>query len=374
MEKIPSYHIVTYGCAMNVADSERIASSFKSRGWIPSSAKTADVMVINTCMIRESAENRIYGLVHNLALEKKAGRKLKIILTGCIVGMALRDKKGTVMRRLRRIMPDVDEFLPIEEVGFDFTPLRTDVNHAWVPITNGCNNFCTYCVVPYTRGREISRPLEDILAECRELADEGYSSLTLLGQNVNSYGSDLAQKKMTDIKPVYVKHLGRMRIPTLFPQLLSEVAGIEGLDEISFLSSNPWDFSDELIRVIAENKTVSRQLHLPVQSGDNEILIKMNRWYTREEYFDLVGRIKNQIPEVRLTTDIIVGFCGETESQFANTVDLVKRVGFCKAYISMYSDRSLTAAHRFFRDSVPFSEKKSRYRILDRLVNYNKSI
>lgn len=393
-----TYYIVTFGCAANEADSERVAAYYKARGYSKaSSIKRADDVIINTCMIRQKAEDRVYGLVYNLAQEKKDGRKVKIVVTGCMVGMAAREKTGRMLSLLKKKMPAVDEFLPIEEVGFDHAPIRTNAVHAWVPISNGCNNFCTFCVVPFTRGREISRPFEDILLECHELASQGYNKITLVGQNVNSYGADLLvgeknvqvlrdvaglsyfkqQKndkktyliKGTEITPTFVKHLGRLRIPTLFPLLLHEVSKIDGLEEVDFISSNPWDFSDELIDTIARNKKISRHIHLPVQSGDTAMLKKMNRWYTREDYLDLAKKLKKTIPDVTISTDIIVGFCGETEKQFENTVTLVKKVGFSKAYIAMYSDRPMTAAHKVYHDDVSYEEKKRRWTILEELIN-----
>lgn len=360
------YYIKTFGCAANEADSERIAAYYKARGYKKArSLNVADDVVINTCMIRESAENRVYGLVHNLNQEKARGRKLKIVVTGCMVGMATKEKTGKMIASLKRKMPGVDEFLPIEEVGFDFAPIRTDRHHAWVPISNGCNNFCTFCVVPFTRGREISRPMEDILSEVKTLGKNGISHVTLVGQNVNSYGADI-EKKVG--KVTYVKHLGRLRIPTLFPQLLERICAIEGIRLIDFISSNPWDFSDDLIEVILNNEKISRRIHLPVQAGDNEVLKKMNRWYTREEYILLAKKLQ-KIPGVTISTDIIVGFPGETEAQFEQTIDLVKRVGFTKAYVAIYSDRPMTAAHKTMKDSVSFAEKKRRWTILEEIIN-----
>ena len=228
------YHIVTFGCAANEADSERIAAYYKARGYtVAKNIRDADAVVINTCMIREKAAHKVYGLIHNLEKSKQ-----KIILTGCMVGMAVRDPSGKMLVQLQKKLPSVDEFLPIEEVGFEYEPVRSDTTHALVPITNGCNNFCTYCVVPFTRGREVSRSVDDILSECKSLATKGYTHITLIGQNVNSYGSDLHNKT---IKPVYVNHLGRLRIPTLFPYLLEKVSTIKGVRTINFISSNPWD-------------------------------------------------------------------------------------------------------------------------------------
>jgi len=415
------YFIKTFGCQQNHSDSERIESTLKARGMTKArSYKTADYIVINSCMVRESAENRVYGLVNNLAKLKtenclpagKAG-KLKIIVTGCMVGLAFRDKTSKYLKKIRDIMPEVDEFLPVEEIGFDNVPVRQDKINAWVPISNGCNNFCTFCIVPFTRGREISRPYQDIIKECLELKKKGYKNITLLGQNVNSYGADLLlgeknvqvmrdldktyfEKAKTPvlrqspgaptqvvvgvrrskntvssfqhIKPVYVKHLGRYRIPTLFPHLLEEVAKM-GFDKVDFISSNPWDFSDELIDVIARNKNITRTLHLPVQSGDDNVLKRMNRWYKASEYLALISKLKSQISNVKFTTDIIVGFCGETEEEFQNTVNLVKKVGFEKAYLAMYSPRFDTAATKVFKDDIPHSVKEKRWLTLENLIN-----
>jgi tRNA-2-methylthio-N6-dimethylallyladenosine synthase len=356
------YFIVTFGCAANEADSERLAAFYAARGYTAAKKiQDANVVIINTCMIREKAAHRVYGLIHNLDKLKIKNEKLKIILTGCMVGMAVRDSSGKMLAQLKKKLPTVDEFLPIEEIGFDQIPVRSDPRHALVPITNGCNNFCTYCVVPFTRGREISRPFDDILRECK-----GSAHVTLIGQNVNSYGSDLKNNK---IKPVYVKHLGRLRIPTLFPALLEAVSRIKGVKIVDFISSNPWDFSDELIDVIARNKNISRHIHLPLQSGDNAVLKRMNRWYTREEYLSLTNKLRKHIRGVTISTDIIVGFCGETRVQFNNTVNLAKKVGFSKAYVAMYSDRPMTAAHKTFTDDVPHAEKKRRWAILEGLIN-----
>lgn len=375
----PTFFIKTFGCQQNLADSQRIASYYLARGYREAkSLKSASEIVINTCMIRQSAEDRVTGLVKNIVKSTSGRAKPKIVITGCMVGMAARDETGKYLKDLRKRMPEVDEFLPLEEVGFDYPALRNDVTHAWVPISNGCNNFCTFCVVPFTRGREVSRPFEDIIGEIKELAAKGCKEVTLLGQNVNSYGADIVKNsskgyKLPDgriVKPVMVKHLGRYRIPTLFPYLLEEVCKIKGIEAVKFISSNPWDFSDELIDVIAKNPKIDRNLHLAVQSGDDEVLKMMNRWYTRQEYIDLVKKIKSRIPDVQISTDIIVGFCGETEKQFQNTVKLARKVNFAYAYVSKYSDRPSTAAHKALPDDVPHAEKERRWLILDQLINH----
>lgn len=398
-----TFYIKTFGCQQNEADSERIVSFYKARGMeLAYDIYNADQVVINTCMVREMAENRVYGTVNNLVKKKLiTGKPEKIIVTGCMVGMAARDKTGKFMKLIRRRLPYVDEFLPIEEVGFDHAPLRTDQEKAWVPISNGCNNFCTFCVVPFTRGREISRPYEEVLHECFDLASKGYKKITLLGMNVNSYGADLivgaenvqilrdikktyfekskipglAQRgagknqKYNHLKPIYVKHLGRYRIPTLFPYLLEDVCKIEGIEEVDFMSSNPWDFSDELIDVIAGNPKITRSIHFALQSGSNSVLKRMNRWYTAEEYLELLTKMRKKIPDIQFSTDIIVGFCGERDKEFSDTVSLAKKAKFYKAYISMYSDRPITAAHKVFHDDVPHEIKKQRWKILEDMIN-----
>jgi len=407
------YFVKTFGCQQNEADSERIAQAFSARGFTKAKGcQDANYVIINTCMVRESAENRVYGLVNNLKKikAKKTQHKelYKIIVTGCMVGIAFRDKSGKYLAKIRKAMPAVDEFMPIEEVGFDMEPVRQNDTQGWIPISNGCNNFCTFCIVPFTRGREISRPYEDIIDECLHLKAKRYKKVTLLGQNVNSYGAVLIMGKeniqvMRDMKdtyfdnknptaniqqlnsslsnirakftyngrnvePVYVKHLGRQRIPTLFPYLLEDVARMD-FDHVDFVSSNPWDFSDELIDMIAKYPNITRTIHLPVQSGDNNVLKRMNRWYTRDDYLTIISKLKSQIPNVKITTDIIVGFCGETDEEFSNTVKLAQEVGFSKAYIARYSERPMTAATKVMKDDVPMSVKKERWKKLDKIIN-----
>lgn len=375
----PTFYIKTFGCQQNMADSQRIASYYLARGYKASNnPKSASEIVINTCMIRQAAEDRVTGLVKNIA--KGRSNKPKIVITGCMVGMATRDETGKYIKALRKRMPEVDEFLPLEEVGFDYPALRNDVTHAWVPISNGCNNFCTFCVVPFTRGRELSRPFSDILGEIKDLTRQRCHEVTLLGQNVNSYGADLVKNSKgyqlpsgRKVKPVIVKHLGKYRIPTLFPYLLEEICKIRGIKTVKFISSNPWDFSDNLITVIAKNPKIDRNIHLAVQSGDDQVLKKMNRWYTRKAYLTLVRMIKEKIPNAQISTDIIVGFPGETEKQFQNTVKLVEEANFSYAYVSKYSDRPNTAAHKAFTDNIPHQEKERRWRILNELINHKRN-
>lgn len=368
------YHITTFGCQQNIADSERIASYYEARGFAEAETpEGADVVVVNTCVVRERAAEKVFGFVRNIT---KKNSSAHIVITGCLVGAASREPSGEMMKKLRRRLPDA-EFLPLEEVGLEHVPKRGEGKHAWLPISNGCNNFCSYCIVPHSRGREISRPFAEVLEEAREILDRGFSEVTILGQNVNSYGADIltAAKKRgeaytladgTEIAPTMVKHLGRHRIPTLFPQLLGQIAKMP-FARVSFLSSNPWDFSEDLIGVIAEHANIDRTIHLPIQSGSNAILQAMNRWYTREEYFELVDRIRASILDARFTTDIIVGFPGETEDDFEATLDAARRVGFEKAYIGQYSPRPGTKAAGM-EDTVSREVKRQRFHALDEAI------
>lgn len=377
------FHILTFGCQQNIADSERIAASFIKKGIKPTNnINLANYVILNTCMIRESAENRVYGIVENLKKRKQQEKNLTIIVTGCMSGLAYKDKSGKYMKRLRKILPSVNEFVPIEEFGFEYQPIRSNDQTALIPISNGCNNFCSYCIVPYTRGREISRPYEDIISDAKNAIKNGYSRVMLIGQNVNSYGSDFFDSKNSKLnanlsslvshyKPVLIKHLGKYRIPTFFPHLLQDIVKT-GFKHIEFMSSNPWDFSDELIQVIAKNPPISRTIHLPLQSGDDNVLKRMNRWYSAKEYYQLIEKLRAFVPNVKITTDIIVGFCGETDDEFENTVSLCKKIHFEKAYVSIYSKRPYTYATNHMQDDIPYQTKKKRWEILEDLIYRSK--
>lgn len=391
MNEKKTIFIKTFGCQQNVADSERLATYYEARGYVPVTQEfEADLVVINSCMIREKAEERVYGYIRNLRKARDAS-ELRIVLTGCIVGAAAREPSGKLAKKLTKRIPDV-ELLPIEDVGFEYEPQRgrspddSQSKHAWVVISNGCNNYCAFCIVPFSRGKEVSRPFEQVMTEVKKLAADGYTSITLLGQNVNSYGSDLVreqkiQNKITKekneyilpsgetIEPVMVKHLNRHRIPTLFPYLLDAVAQVKGIKTITFTSSNPWDFSDALIDVIARNENIDRMLHLPVQSGSDKILAAMNRWYTAAEYIALIDRIKEKVAHVQFITDIIVGFPGETEEDFQDTIKLVKKVGFVRSFTACYSQRPGTSATGKMEDVISWEEKKRRFHILNELIN-----
>lgn len=369
------FFIKTFGCQQNVADSERIESFYVSRGFVRAEAlEEADILILNTCVIRDKAEERVYGMVRSLT-ERLGDRSPRIVVTGCLIGAAAREPSGKMMKRLTSRLPDA-EFLPMEDVGFEHVPVRASGKSASIVISNGCNNFCAFCIVPFSRGKERSRPFADIVDEAKQAVAQGYEEVVLLGQNVNSYGADFLWEKLKEedtyelpdgdkVKPIMVKHLNRHRIPTLFPYLLESVAKISGLKKVSFISSNPWDFSEELIDVIAGHKNIDRLLHLPVQSGSNDILKKMNRWYTREEYLELIDRIWTKIPEMTFTTDIIVGFPGETRKDFEDSIDLVKRVNFAKTFIAWYSPRPGTSATKGMVDDISIEEKQRRFHELD---------
>lgn len=375
---MPSYYVKTFGCQQNVADSERMASLYESRGFVAApSLEEADTLILNTCVIRDKAEEKVYGLIRSLKerVEKDGKTMPHIVVTGCLVGSAAREPSGKMMKRLTTRLPEA-EILPLEEVGFEHSPKRKEGKMASVVISNGCNNFCAFCIVPFSRGRETSRPFAEIIAEVEQSIKDGYDEIMLLGQNVNSYGADiltpLIAKKETYqlpdgkvVTPVMVKHLNRHRIPTMFPQLLEAVAGISGVRKVRFLASNPWDFSDELIEVIRKNENIDRVIHLPVQAGSNEVLKRMNRWYTREEYLELIERIRTAIPAAEFTTDIIVGFPGETEEQFQESISLAKTVGFRQTFIAWYSPRPGTKAATGMEDDISIEDKQRRYHELD---------
>lgn len=373
-----TYYIYTFGCQANKSDSERIAGDYQARGFKEAKKpEQASEIIINSCAVRQRAEDRVVGLIYNLS-EKYKGhtlkgshpRKPKIILTGCMIHHG--DKK------LLKMFPFVDEILPIMEVGFNLPIIRRDKKHAWISISAGCNSFCTYCIVPFSRGREKSRPLEDILKEVDDLVKKGYTEITLIGQNVNSYG---LEKLGINIRKLLMHDPKNIKIPTNqsqykkaigkppFVKLLEKICTYDQIKMVRFLTPNPWDFSDELINCIKNHKKIDRYIHLPVQSGSTKILKKMNRGYTRTDYLKLIKKLKKAIPDLELGTDIIVGFPGETEKDFKDTVDLAKKVGFKVAFIAQYSPRPNTVSGKLFKDIITPKEKKRRWSVLEKLIN-----
>ncbi|MBU4298713.1 MiaB/RimO family radical SAM methylthiotransferase [Patescibacteria group bacterium] len=331
------YHIITFGCQMNKSDSERIATVLENRGYQPASnINEADLIVVNMCSVRQSAVDRVYGKISDFAKLKVKNEKLKVILTGCITKS---DK--------RKFENKFDQILKFKDLLKE-QPKYQDKSIVYVPISSGCNNACTYCVVPFTRGSLVCRDHREILKEVKKVVQNGAKEIWLLGQNVNDYTS------RTD---------GSID----FSELLRMINDIPGDFLIRFVSPNPKNFSDKLIETMVGAKKITKYLHLPVQSGDNEILKKMNRPYTVEQYKNLVKKIRKKIPKINLSTDIIVGFPGETEKQFQNTVKLFKEIKFNYAYIAKYSPRPGTAAFKL-KDDVSLKEKKRRWKILNSYI------
>jgi len=348
---------------MNEHESEKLAGILTAKGYVPAEKKEdAGMIVLNTCCIRESAESRIIAHIGALKTLARKNPELVVIVCGCMSqqdGMeaSLRQKFPFISivlgtHNIDRLGEYLDEFLEgrkylnrvVSGSGTitEGTPVLREANtNAWVNIMYGCNNFCSYCIVPYVRGRERSREARDILAEVSELAKSGkYKTMTLLGQNVNSYGKDLEQK-------------------ISFAGLIRQAAEIAPNQTICFMTSHPKDFSDELIRTIAAVPNISKSIHLPVQSGSNAVLRAMNRGYTREDYITLTQKIFKSIPDAAITTDIIVGFPGETDEDYLQTEELVKLIQFNSAFIFMYSKRSGTVAAKL-DGQIPIAVKRRR--------------
>jgi tRNA-2-methylthio-N6-dimethylallyladenosine synthase len=368
------YFIRTFGCQQNKSDSERIAGDYSARGWTETEDwHKANHIVINTCAVRQSAEDRVRGFLLNIEKYFEGNARPKIILTGCMTHHA--DSE------LYKLLPIVDQILPINEVGFNKTTIRKDKTHAWVTISEGCNSFCTYCIVPYSRGRETSRPLAEILSEVEGLVSDGYTEITLLGQNVNSWGLEKVGIGLRKLLMSREVPLSKNDLPTPqsqykrpkgtppFVALLQEVSKFEEIKMIRFMTSNPWDFHDELITEIATNKKIDRFVHLPIQSGSNRILKLMNRGYTAESYMAVINKLRKQVKDITIGTDIIVGFPGETEEDFQATLKLAKEVDWKVAFVARYSPRPGTAGWRLFEDDISPAEKKRRWEILDALIN-----
>ncbi len=368
------YFIKTFGCQANKSDSERIEGDYQARGYRPvTDWRRADEIIVNTCAVRQRAEDRAKGFIHNIARHFNIINRTrpKIILTGCMTHHG--------EKKLLEMIPDLDEILPINEVGFNQTAIRRDKIHAWVPISEGCNSFCTFCIVPYSRGREKSRPPNDILREITNLAKQGYRRITLLGQNVNSYGLEkigigyrklLLNNNFTRSQiPSNISQYLRFKDTPPFVKLLQNISKIDTVEWIRFITSNPWDFHDALIDEIARNKKIDRFIHLPIQSGSDRILKLMNRGYTKADYLRLVSKLRQAVPDVTLGTDIIVGFPTETEEDFQQTINLAKQADWTVAFAAQYSPRPGTAAWRIYPDDIPQKIKKQRWEILDELIN-----
>lgn len=371
MKNTKKFKIETWGCQMNAEDSEKLSGMLKKMGYEETeSTEESDLVIYNTCCVRENAELKVYGNLGMLRKLKEKKPGLIIAVCGCMMqqeGMAEEIIKrfpyvdiifGThnsykfpeYLNRVKTEGKSVIEILNKEEGIVEGIPIdRKSEVKAFVTIMYGCNNFCTYCIVPFVRGRERSRKPEDIENEIKVLISKGYKEITLLGQNVNSYGKDFNSGLN-------------------FAKLLKRVNDIEGLKRIRFMTSHPKDLTQELIDTIAECDKVCEHIHLPVQSGSTRLLEKMNRHYTREQYLDLVQRIKEKIPGVALTTDIIVGFPGETEEDFKDTLSLVEEVGFDSAFTFIYSKRKGTPAFEY-EDQIEDSVKHERFNRLVEVIN-----
>ncbi len=341
------YHIWTIGCQMNKAESERLGSYFEELGYQPTNTTDeADLIVLNSCVVRQSAENRVVNKLNNLKALKKSRPDMTLAVTGCLV--------NADTEKLKEGFPQVDYFFKageypqwLDRPQEPVLPKQPNVA-TYVPIIQGCNNFCSYCIVPYRRGRERSRPTTEIASEVRELVNRGVKEVTLLGQNVDAYGHDLQDK------------------PDL-ADMLSELNAIDGLCRIRFLTNHPQDMSPRLISAVASLDKVCEQLSLPVQSGSDDILKAMRRGYTIERYLQLTYEIRRRIPEIALSTDVIVGFPSETESQFRQTVDLLSELKFDTVHVAAYSPRPGTMAARKLADNIPLFEKRRRLDQIERL-------
>ena len=371
-----TYFIQTFGCQMNAKDSEKFAGILEEIGYVATDSEDADFVLYNTCTVRENANLKVYGRLGVLKTKKKKNPEMLIAVCGCMM------QEEEVREKIRESYPYVDivfgthNIYKLAELVYDrlssqkrvidvfdeATMIVEDLPQhrkysfkAGVNIMFGCNNFCSYCKVPYVRGRERSRKAEDILNEIKDLAADGVKEIMLLGQNVNSYGKTLEE-------------------PISFAALLKEAEKIEGIERIRFMTSHPKDLSDELIEVLKNSKKVCNHLHLPLQSGSSKILKDMNRHYTKEDYLSLVEKIKTANPDIALTTDIIVGFPGETEEDFEETIDVVRKVKFDSAFTFIYSKRTGTPAAKM-ENQIPEDVVKSRFdRLLSEVQNISSEV
>ena len=357
------YFIKTYGCQINKNDGERLATHYENKGFTSTKNwREATVIFLNTCSVRKAADDRVFALLNQMQ-NYFAGQKKypQVLLSGC---MARYGKKLTEKYWI------INQVIPPDSVAMNLTPKRSDKTQAFIKISTGCNSFCTYCVVPYARSREKSRPEKDILAEVKTASQQGHHEITLLGQNVNSYGLEkigIGQRK-NDLLHNHDAYHQAGELPP-FVALLQKISQLAAVKKIRFMTSNPWDFHQALIKEIGQNQKIDRFLHLPVQSGSNAVLARMNRGYTRENYLELINKLRTTDPNLTFGTDIIVGFPGETEADFQDTVDLVKKANFLVAFVAIYSPRSGTVAAKLWPDDVPHLEKKRRFEILDKLIN-----
>jgi tRNA-2-methylthio-N6-dimethylallyladenosine synthase len=370
MDTCKKYKIITYGCQMNIHESEKIAGILEKNGYKnDENVNNCDIVVFNTCCIRENAEDRAEGNIGALKKLKKRNKNLIIAVGGCMTQQKnyveklykefpfldiifgthnLEDFEILLNKRLstnKRVIQVLDKEKPICETTPKF---RTSYPNAWINITYGCNNFCTYCIVPYVRGRERSRKIADIVKECKELVDSGYKEITLLGQNVNSYGKDLENAS--------------------FSSLIDELSKIDGEFRLRFMTNHPKDLTEDMIISLSKCKHYCHSIHLPVQAGSNRILKLMNRHYTREDYLERVSLLRKYISDIAITTDIMVGFPTETEEDFLDTVDLCKTVEFSGAFTFIYSKRNGTPAAKM-DGQIPYEVSRDRITRLINIIN-----
>ncbi len=363
-----TFHVTTFGCQMNARDSEKLVGVLESIGYVESDEEDSDFVIYNTCTVRDNANQKVYGRLGYLNGFKKKNPEMKIALCGCMM------QEESVIEKIKKSYSFVDlifgthniykfaelvcQMLTSKKMVIDVwqstdkivEELPTERKYAFksgVNIMFGCNNFCSYCIVPYVRGRERSRQPKDIIKEIETLVADGVVEVMLLGQNVNSYGKNLDE-------------------PVTFSELLEEVCKIEGLQRVRFMTSHPKDLSDDLIRVMKENKKICRHMHLPLQSGSSRLLADMNRHYDKEKYLDLVAKLREAMPDIAITTDIIVGYPGETEEDFLETMDVAEKVEYNSAFTFIYSPRTGTPAAE--KEQIPEEITKDRFQRLLRVV------
>ncbi|MBU1202929.1 tRNA (N6-isopentenyl adenosine(37)-C2)-methylthiotransferase MiaB [Patescibacteria group bacterium] len=362
MQRKKKFHLIIFGCQMNYSDAERLATVLKKLGYQETNQeKDADLIGIVACSVRQAAVDRLYSKLRDWQIIKEK-RPLITLLSGCILE---RDQKKLAdkfdlfidIKNLHNLADQLKNIAPEEKLAlpdfFDISPSYKSKHRAYVPIMTGCNKFCSYCAVPYTRGREVSRPSKAVIEEIQELLAKGYTEIILLGQNVNSYGKDLIKQNKKELD---------------FPELLKKIDSLSDHFWLKFLTSHPYDMSDKLINIMAECKNLNDYLHLPVQSGSNKILKKMNRHYKIADYKKLIKKIRKKIPNIAISTDIIVGFCSETNKDFQATLKLAKEMKYNMTYLGQYSSRAGTVAWRLYKDDVPKNTKKSRWQKLNTII------
>lgn len=369
------YFITTFGCQANEADSNTMAGILEALGFErTNSLEDSDVYIVNTCSVRQKSEDKAYGIGKEIKeITDNEGKPPFIVMAGCMVGSVTGERQRYAFDELKKRTPWVNEYINphqimnLPEILFknglvsEWAMKKFDPNnvfganlqnqHVFINISQGCDNFCAFCVVPYSRGAEVSRPKEEILREIQHYLLRGFTDFTLCAQNVNSWGLSMVDK-------FEIRSGSDQKLP--FANLLREIHEIEGVKKIDFLSSNPFDFTSDLIDVFKLPK-ISNYLHMAVQSGNNDVLKRMNRRHTIEDFYNLVERLRLAKPDLELGTDIIVGFPGETEEEFLDTIELVKKVKFNVAFISIYSPRKGTPSETHMVDDVPLKEKKSRH-------------